>query len=53
MAAPHLPDPAFIDVAASITRHRVRILAAAVEHNLSNAQIESTNTRVRLITRKA
>ncbi|MGA8854822.1 MAG: ISL3 family transposase [Christiangramia sp.] len=44
--------PAFIDLAAKITRHRVRILAA-IEHNLSNALIESTNTKVRLITRKA
>jgi transposase len=44
--------PAFIELAAKITRHRVRILAA-IEHNLSNALIESTNTKVRLITRKA
>ena len=44
--------PAFIALAAKITRHRVRILAS-IEHNLSNALIESTNTKVRLITRKA
>jgi len=44
--------PAFIELAAKITRHRERILAA-IEHNLSNALVESTNTKIRLITRKA
>lgn len=43
---------AFIDLAAKITRHRERILAA-IEHGLSNALVESTNTKTRLITRKA
>ena len=36
----------------SIVKHRTRILAA-IEHNLSNALIESTNTKIRLITRMA
>lgn len=44
--------PAFIELAAKITRHRDSILAA-VEHNLSNALIESTNTKLRLLTRMA
>jgi len=36
----------------SIVKHRGRILAA-IEHDLSNALIESTNTKIRLITRMA
>lgn len=36
----------------SIVRHRARILAA-IEHGLSNGPIESTNTKIRLITRMA
>ncbi len=36
----------------SIVKHRARILAA-IEHNLSNRLIESTNTKIRLITRIA
>ena len=36
----------------SIVKHKARILAA-VEHNLSNGLIESTNTKIRLITRIA
>lgn len=44
--------PAFIELAAKITRHRDSILAA-IEHNLSNALIESTNTKLRLLTRMA
>ncbi len=36
----------------SIVKHRARILAAS-EHNLSNGLIESTNTKIRLITRMA
>lgn len=42
----------FIDLAAKITRHRERILAS-IEHGMSNALVESTNTKTRLITRKA
>ena len=36
----------------SIAKHRHRILAA-IEHQLSNGLIESTNTKIRLITRMA
>jgi transposase len=44
--------PAFVKLAKSIVKHKARILAA-IEHNLSNALIESTNTKIRLITRIA
>jgi len=44
--------PAFVKLHTSINKHRPRILAA-IEHNLSNALIESTNTKIRLLTRKA
>jgi transposase len=44
--------PAFIELAAKITRHRESILAS-IEHNLSNALIESTNTKLRVLTRMA
>ncbi|MFT3887077.1 MAG: ISL3 family transposase [Arachnia sp.] len=44
--------PAFVALARKITKHRDRILAA-IEHGLSNALIESTNTKIRLITRVA
>lgn len=44
--------PAFVKLQKSIVKHRDRILAA-IEHNLSNGLIESTNTKVRLITRIA
>jgi transposase len=44
--------PAFVKLARSIVKHRATILAA-IEHNLSNALIESTNTKIRLITRMA
>ena len=44
--------PAFVKLAKSIVKHKGRILAA-IEHNLSNALIESTNTKIRLITRIA
>lgn len=36
----------------SIVKHKARILAA-IEHGLSNGLIESTNTKIRLITRMA
>ncbi len=36
----------------SIVKHRSRILAA-IEHALSNGLIESTNTKIRLMTRMA
>jgi transposase len=44
--------PAFVKLARSIVKHQARILAA-IEHNLSNGLIESTNTKIRLITRIA
>ncbi len=44
--------PAFVKLQKSIVKHRTRILAA-IKHNLSNALIESTNTKIRLITRIA
>jgi transposase len=44
--------PTFVKLQRSIVKHRPRILAA-IEHNLSNALIESTNTKIRLITRVA
>jgi transposase len=44
--------PAFVKLQKSILKHRDRILAA-IEHNLSNGLIESTNTKIRLITRMA
>lgn len=44
--------PAFVKLQRSIVKHRARILAA-IEHNLSNGLIESTNAKIRLITRMA
>jgi len=44
--------PAFVKLQQSIVKHRARILAA-IEHHLSNGLIESTNTKIRLITRMA
>ena len=44
--------PAFVKLTRSIVKHKARILAA-IEHNLSNGLIESTNTKIRLITRIA
>jgi transposase len=44
--------PSFVKLSKSIVKHRTRILAA-IEHNLSNGLIESTNTKIRLITRIA
>lgn len=44
--------PAFVKLQKSIVTHRARILAA-IEHGLSNGLIESTNTKIRLITRIA
>ncbi len=44
--------PTFVKLQKSIVKHRARILAA-IEHNLSNGLIESTNTKIRLITRIA
>jgi transposase len=44
--------PAFVKLQKSIAKHKARILAA-IEHNLSNGLIESTNTKIRLLTRMA
>lgn len=44
--------PAFVTLQKSIVKHRTRILAA-IQHRLSNGLIESTNTKIRLITRVA
>ncbi len=44
--------PAFVKLQKSIVKHQARILAA-IEHHLSNGLIESTNTKIRLITRMA
>jgi transposase len=44
--------PAFVKLQKTIVKHRARILAA-IEHRLSNGLIESTNTKIRLITKIA
>ncbi|MGH3610116.1 MAG: transposase, partial [Pseudonocardiaceae bacterium] len=44
--------PAFVRLAKTITRFRSLILNA-VEHGLSNARSEATNTHLRLLTRRA
>ena len=44
--------PSFVKLQKNIVKHRGRILAA-MEHNLSNALIESTNAKIRLITKMA
>ena len=42
----------FVKLARSITEHRPAILDA-IKHGLSNARVESVNTRIRLLTRIA
>lgn len=44
--------PAFIDLARKVTKHRDAI-DAALDHNMSNALVESTNTKIRVLTRVA
>ncbi len=44
--------PAFVELQRRIVRHRTRILAA-IEHHMSNGLIESINTKIRLLTRRA
>ncbi len=44
--------PAFVELAARITKHRGAI-DASLEHRLSNGLVESTNTKIRLLTRMA
>jgi hypothetical protein len=42
--------PAFVDLARRITKHRASI-DATLEHHLSNGVVESTNTKIRVLTR--
>jgi transposase len=44
--------PAFVELSKKITRHRAGI-EAALTHGLSNGLVESTNTKLRLLTRIA
>jgi transposase len=44
--------PAFVDLQKRIVRHR-KTIDAALEHGLSNGLIESTNTKIRVLTRMA
>jgi transposase len=44
--------PAFVKLARTVRRHQVAIYAA-VAHGLSNARVESLNTRLRLLMRRA
>jgi len=50
--ASHSKIPAFVALAAKIRKHRAAI-EASLEHGLSNARTEATNTSIRLITRRA
>ena len=44
--------PSFVTLQRRIVTHKAAILAA-IEHDLSNARVESTNTKMRLLTRIA
>jgi Transposase len=44
--------PAFVDLQKRIVRHR-KTIDATLEHELSNGLIESTNTKIRVLTRMA
>lgn len=44
--------PAFVELAAKI-RHHVASIQATLEHGLSNGLVESTNTKICLLTRMA
>jgi len=44
--------PSFVDLARKIVKHRAAI-DAALDHELSNALVESTNTKIRVLTRVA
>jgi transposase len=44
--------PALVELQRKIGRHRTRILAA-IEHGMSNGPVESVNTKIRLLTRRA
>jgi transposase len=45
--------PAFVDLYRRIMKHRDSILATLTNNGLSNALVESTNTKLRLLTRMA
>jgi len=45
--------PAFVDLSRQIERHRGSIIATLTNDGLSNALVESTNTKLRLLTRVA
>jgi transposase len=44
--------PAFVDLQKRIVRHR-KTIDATLDHGLSNGLIESTNTKIRVLTRMA
>ena len=44
--------PAFVELARKLVKNRAAI-DAALEHDLSNALVESTNTKIRVLTRVA
>lgn len=44
--------PAFVDLARRLTKHR-KSIDATLEHHLSNGLVESTNTKIRVLTRMA
>lgn len=50
--ASHSQLPSFVKLARSIREHRAGIDAALI-HGLSNARVESVNTKLRLLTRRA
>ena len=45
--------PAFVDLSRRVVRHRDSIIATLCNDGLSNALVESTNTKLRLLTRMA
>jgi transposase len=45
--------PAFVDLYYRVVRHRESIIATLTNDGLSNALVESTNTKLRLLTRVA
>ncbi len=47
-----LPHPVFVELAGRIVRHR-QAIDAALDHGLSQGLIESSNTKIRLLTRIA
>jgi len=45
--------PAFVDLYYRVVKHRDSIIATLTNDGLSNALVESTNTKLRLLTRVA